>query len=238
MYKHYVFDFYGTLADVAINEDKEELWERMSLFYSFYGANYDADELKERFYKYTTKLQESFEDPNKGEIDLEDVFYQLFKKRKIKPKKKMVKEAARQFRVLSIESFEIKPGVRKVLQGIKDAGKRIYLLTNGQATFVSDELLALGIDEFFDGVYTSSDLTIKLPASEAFDKVGEEEKISAKKTVYISSDYDNGIKGAAEYGFDTLYIYDGQGKDEKAGKATYVINDMDIKKILDMTVKK
>ena len=34
MYKNYIFDLYGTLVDINTDEDKSELWDKLSLFYS------------------------------------------------------------------------------------------------------------------------------------------------------------------------------------------------------------
>ena len=38
MYDTCIFDLYGTLVDIRTDENKEELWEKLSLFYAFYGA--------------------------------------------------------------------------------------------------------------------------------------------------------------------------------------------------------
>ena len=46
MYKNYIFDLYGTLVDINTDENKSELWDKLSLFYSLKGAKYDAKELK------------------------------------------------------------------------------------------------------------------------------------------------------------------------------------------------
>ena len=39
-YKNYIFDLYGTLVDIHTEEDNQELWEKMRLFYGYYGAVY------------------------------------------------------------------------------------------------------------------------------------------------------------------------------------------------------
>ena len=33
MYKNYVFDFYGTLVDIRTDEEKKEIWDKLSLLY-------------------------------------------------------------------------------------------------------------------------------------------------------------------------------------------------------------
>lgn len=49
MYDTCIFDLYGTLVDIRTDEDKAELWERLSLFYAYYGAKYAPDELKRSY---------------------------------------------------------------------------------------------------------------------------------------------------------------------------------------------
>lgn len=49
MYQNYVFDFYGTLADIRTDEENPQLWEKMSEIYTALGAPYKAEELKSAF---------------------------------------------------------------------------------------------------------------------------------------------------------------------------------------------
>ena len=39
MYSTYIFDLYGTLVDIHTDESKKILWEKLALFYGFYGAS-------------------------------------------------------------------------------------------------------------------------------------------------------------------------------------------------------
>ena len=49
MYKNYIFDFYGTLADIRTDEEDPCLWGKMSEIYSALGAAYSPGELKAAF---------------------------------------------------------------------------------------------------------------------------------------------------------------------------------------------
>ncbi len=49
MYDNYVFDTYGTLVDIHTEENDARVWEKLSLFYGFYGALYDPQELQESY---------------------------------------------------------------------------------------------------------------------------------------------------------------------------------------------
>ena len=49
MYRNYIFDFYGTLADIRTDEENPSLWRKMSEIYSAMGAAYGPEELKSAF---------------------------------------------------------------------------------------------------------------------------------------------------------------------------------------------
>ena len=45
-YDNYVFDLYGTLVDIHTEEDFPKLWEKLALFFGYYGAIYKPKELQ------------------------------------------------------------------------------------------------------------------------------------------------------------------------------------------------
>ena len=47
-YDNYIFDLYGTLVDIHTDESATAIWEKLAMFYGYYGALYEAKELKER----------------------------------------------------------------------------------------------------------------------------------------------------------------------------------------------
>ncbi len=235
MYDNYIFDLYGTLVDIHTDEEKDELWDKMALFYSFYGAMYDASELRSKFDKYSKKLMEVSSNADEDEIDLENVFFQLFKKKGVKLKKKAVREAARTFRLLSLEKLEVYPYVTKVLKKLKDDGKKIYLLSNAQACFTNNELVGLGLYDYFDEIYISSDMGVKKPSKDAFKEVIQENKLDKKKTVMIGNDYSTDIEGANRIGIDSIMIKTNiVNEDAKPVKCKYTIESGDIREILKL----
>lgn len=94
MYDNYVFDLYGTLVDIHTEENDAKVWEKLSLFYGFYGALYDPQELQESY----LALIQSKETDLKGELEkeshyaheafpeirIEEVFKELYAKKGIK----------------------------------------------------------------------------------------------------------------------------------------------------------
>lgn len=48
-YDNYIFDLYGTLADIHTEENDPSGMEKAGAFYGYYDADYSSEELKERY---------------------------------------------------------------------------------------------------------------------------------------------------------------------------------------------
>lgn len=239
MYKNYIFDLYGTIADIKTDELKDDLWEKMSLLYRSYGAQYDQDDLKAKYFKFTQKLMDETGDPVNNEINIENVFFQLFRKKKISPKKKVVRDVAWMFRMLSLEKLELYPYAIQVLTELKERDKKLYLLSNAQACFSERELKALGLDEFFDAFYLSSDLGFKKPNIKAYEAIINENNLKLDKTIMIGNDYGFDIQGAKNIGIDSLFVKSNIFNEEVPYvKPTYSIENGDLREILNLTIAK
>lgn len=239
MYKNYIFDLYGTIADIKTDEQKDELWEKMSLLYRSYGAQYDQDDLKAKYFKFTQKLMDETGDPTNNEINIENVFFQLFKKKKISPKKKVVRDVAWMFRMLSLDKLELYPYAIQVLSELKQRDKKLYLLSNAQACFSERELKALGLDEFFDAFYLSSELGFKKPNIKAYETIINENNLKLDKTIMIGNDYSFDIQGAKNIGIDSLFIKSNIfNEDAPFVEPTYSIENGDLREILNLTLAK
>ena len=90
-YDNYVFDLYGTLVDIHTDESKEEIWERLAMFYGYYGALYESEELKNAYKKLVSGKElalkseladnPKYEHESSPEIEITDVFMDLYKEK-------------------------------------------------------------------------------------------------------------------------------------------------------------
>ena len=96
MYDTCIFDLYGTLVDIRTDENKEELWEKLSLFYAFYGAFYTPEELARSYKRLTGEMTAGHEELRRDsheafpEIRIEEVFRALFEEKGIAPDEPLV----------------------------------------------------------------------------------------------------------------------------------------------------
>ena len=58
-YDNYVFDLYGTLVDIHTDEGARGLWEKLALFFGYYNACYQPEELKERYDAFVSESEQA-----------------------------------------------------------------------------------------------------------------------------------------------------------------------------------
>lgn len=235
-YENYVFDLYGTLVDIHTEEGDATLWEKLALFYGYYEANYKADELQKRYGKIVkgkeNELKMTLEsDPHYAheaspEIEITDVFLQLFEEKGVSVSRELAMHTGQFFRVLSTEYVKVYPNTAKMLKTLKDNGKKVYLLSNAQRIFTAYEMNTLQISQYFDDIFISSDYKTKKPDKRFFDLLIEKYQLDPKKTLFIGNDSTTDIAGAQSVDFATYYVNSNiSPKDDMAESADYIVEN-------------
>lgn len=205
MYKNIIFDLYGTLVSIKTNESKHWLWKNMSAFYTYSGCRYTSAELKKAYMHEVKKLQQKCES-NFPEIDIGEVFAQLYVKKGTQPSKECIELTARAFRILSTNFINVYNGVPQLLNSLHKSGKNIYLLTNAQRLFTVPELQALSLYDKFDGMVISSDIGCCKPDSNIFKFLIQKYNLNTEECVMIGNDADCDIAGANSVGIKSIYV--------------------------------
>lgn len=237
MYDTGIFDLYGTLVDIRTDENKEELWEKLSLFYAFYGAFYTPEELARSYKRLTGEMTAGHEELRRDsheafpEIRIEEVFRALFEEKGIAPDEPLVRHAGQFFRILSMEFIRLYDGTEEMLSAVKESGRKIYLLSNAQRIFTEYEMNALGITKYFDGIFISSDEGCKKPDLKFFRKLIDTCGIDPERAVMVGNDGICDIEGAKRAGLGTVYVHSDISPAEDAPDADYVLPQMDMEQI-------
>ena len=237
MYDTCIFDLYGTLVDIRMDENKEELWEKLSLFYAFYGAFYTPEELARSYKRLTGEMTAGHEELRRDsheafpEIRIEEVFRALFEEKGIAPDEPLVRHAGQFFRILSMEFIRLYDGTEEMLSAVKESGRKIYLLSNAQRIFTEYEMNALGITKYFDGIFISSDEGCKKPDLKFFRKLIDTCGIDPERAVMVGNDGICDIEGAKRAGLGTVYVHSDISPAEDAPDADYVLPQMDMEQI-------
>ena len=208
-YTDLIFDLYGTLVDIHTDEN-DLVWEKTALFFGFYGAHYTGQELQNAFRLAMKKREaqagqsyECFPD-----IPFEQVMAQLFREKGVQERDLSLEiQAAQLFRISSMEYIRLYPGVLDALRRLREAGCRLWLLSNAQRVFTAYELRHLGLGEQLDGIYISSDYGCRKPDARFLGALLEERKLNRENCLMIGNDRMTDIAGAKAMGLDTLYMH-------------------------------
>ena len=237
MYQNYIFDLYGTLADTHTNEGKHYLWNKLSAFFSAYGAIYTPSELKKAYFQYV-KEEEAKSTIPYAEIQLDVVFEQLFSAKGVKADRHLIEAVGNIMRILSRDYIKLYDGVMEFLLDLKKKGKGVYLLSNAQRLFTESELKVLGIYDLFDGIYISSDKGVKKPSPEFMEMLLKEYNLDKSKSIMIGNDCGSDIAVANACGMDSLFIHANISPPlPKEIPATYAIIDGDFRKVAPLILK-
>ena len=240
MYQTCIFDLYGTLVDIRTDENRTDLWEKLALFFSYYGAHWQPAERKNAYETVTQTMTSGRSGLRRDsheafpEIRIEDVFQALYAQKNITAEEPLIRHTGQFFRVLSTRHLRLYGGTEEMLSAVKAAGSKIYLLSNAQKIFTRYEMHALGITQYFDGIYLSSEHECKKPDALFFEKLIAEYQICRDEAIMIGNDGVCDIQGAARAGLHTLYVHTDISPKEAPPAADYVLDQMDMKRITDI----
>ena len=214
-YEAFVFDLYGTLADIRTDENNPGLWRKFSELYSSLGAHYSPAELKKDYLQICMEAAaqvqaEGVENYGKdflGEVDLTAIFQILFQGKGVSCSREKAALVANVFRILSREKLNVYDGVKETLGRLRESGKKVYLLSNAQSDFTRPELELLGLTDCFDGILISSEEGCKKPSPVFFRRLTERYGLALGSCLMMGNDVNTDIRGAKAVGMDTLYIH-------------------------------
>lgn len=211
MFKNYIFDLYGTLIDIYTVEDSPELWEKMAIFYGYRMADYTPSELQQKYHELCgikkQQVMAKHTDYTKVDIDITEVFRELYTLKGVECSDDLAKITANTFRCFSTEHIKLYDGVLDLLDTLKAKKKKIYLLSNAQTDFTRPELDMLGLTPYFDGILISSEEECSKPDKHFFQMLFDRYKLRKNSSVFIGNDFDADIRGAHDFGIKSLYIH-------------------------------
>ena len=221
-----MFDLYGTLVDVRTDEAAPRFRRGFS-----------------RYFKKMTDSEEDiwallagfFEDRGEEEPDILIHLVSILTRLGVSNAEEKAVRLARYFRKNSTEKLRLYDGVMDMLQDLKRAGAKMYVLSNAQSAFTLDEMRELNIYELFDGVELSSDFGFKKPSRLFFDHLLEKYGLRAEDCVYFGNDICADIIPAKALGMQTVYILTdiSPAKDSISDASQYAdfVSDNDFQKL-------
>lgn len=244
-YETYIFDLYGTLVDIHTEEEAVAVWEKLALFYGYYDALYEPKELQQAFRSLIAgreaEMRKEMQSPQSREADtheafpeveIEEIFLELFQRKGVEADLTLAVHAGQFFRILTTEYIRLYDGAKELLAALKEAGGKLYLLSNAQRIFTEYELHTLGIASYFDDIFISSSCGVKKPDERFFCMLLDKHHIDVSKAIMIGNDMNSDICGAKQVGLSSFYIHSNISPElEGEPEADEVLLHMDMKAV-------
>jgi phosphoglycolate phosphatase len=124
---------------------------------------------------------------------------------------------------------EIYPGVKEMLEKLKNAGKKIILATSKPEIFAKKILELFDISKYFDFIGGAATDKTRDKKSEVLEYSIKSVGVSDKSKVILVGDRVYDSEGAIACGIDSLGVLYGHGSEEEVRSAgfTYIVNNVE-----------
>lgn len=209
MYQNYIFDLYGTLVDIHTDEYSRNFFKKYAKWLRKQGYHFEW----KHFQKLYTSIERDYREKaaqtgryQKPEIRIEEVFQEVFAANGYELSNEQTEYLCESFRRISLIYLCLFPDTIACLEGLKKAGKKIYLLSNAQRSFTWQELELTGLVPYFDGILISSDEGCMKPDPEFYNICCERYQLDKAQSVMVGNELKSDMAGAKAAGIDGFYI--------------------------------
>lgn len=234
MYDNYIFDLYGTIIDVHTDEYSKNFYKQFAKWLRRNGYYFSWREFKTTFQRIEKEYRNEKSKYERPEIDILDVFADTFLTRGYLLEREELETIAQSFRWISLYYFKLFPDTIECFEGLKKAGKKIYLLSNAQRSFTYKEIELAGLLPYFDGILISSDEGCMKPDTAFWDILCKRYNLDKAKSIMIGNELKSDILGSKKYGMDNFYIKR-NFKTEDLSDCTFVSKNGSLMEVLKKT---
>ncbi|MFF2450287.1 HAD family hydrolase [Neobacillus sp. NPDC058068] len=115
------------------------------------------------------------------------------------------------------------PNLISMLEALKAKSILLGIITNGRGQFQFDNIVALGIEKYFETILISEWEGMKKPNHEIYEKALMQLNVLANESVYVGDHPENDIKAARKVGMKSIWKKDIYWNDVEAD---FIIEDL------------
>ena len=197
-----LFDLYGTLLDIRLDEDSAALWVGLTTALTAAGASVGPGDVRSRF---QSILKEEGARGREGFI-MELVFRRLLASFGVSED---VGRIGRVFRQLSLKEQALRPYVVPLLEALHRSGSRTGIVSNTEAVLTQFDLDSFPALRMVGTIVLSSDIGVRKPDPKIFQVALERLHSEPSSAVFIGNDWTADIAGARRIGLRAIYLGEG-----------------------------
>jgi putative hydrolase of the HAD superfamily len=197
-----IFDLYGTLVDLEVNEDTLLFWNALASDLLGSERRVSGKVLQDAFMRLVRKVSGHI-----GEgFMLDTVFSGMLEELGLIPTPDNISAFAEKFRKYSITHLSKKNYADDLLCAIRTSGYQLGLVSNTEALLTAYDLKVLSFPERFDAIVLSSSVGVKKPDKRIFEIILGRLGAQPKDCVFVGDTFDDDIAGALNAGIDTVFL--------------------------------
>lgn len=209
MYQNYIFDLYGTLIAIHTDEYSKDFFRKYAKWLRRQGYVFAWKDFYHLYtwtgHQYREKALHDGQYSN-PEIQVEDVIRDVLAIKGYHVSDEELLYLCENFRKISLIYMYLYPDTFACLNGLKKAGKKLYLLSNAQRSFTWQELESTGLIPYFDGILISSDEGCMKPDPQFYEICCKRYQLEKAQSVMIGNEMGSDMAGAKAAGIDGFYI--------------------------------
>jgi putative hydrolase of the HAD superfamily len=206
IYDDLFIDFDDTLCDTRAGAQQSlyDLFEEFGL-----GRWFDsADDFIVPYWQANIDLWQSYA---KGEVTREYLIVERFRRplsqgHGLAPTEEQCLRMSDRFLEFCVENTGPLDGAQELVDYLRQRGYRLHLCSNGFHEVQFRKLRNCGMDGCFDSVILSEDAGVNKPRRGFFDYAFQVSQGKPATTVMIGDGWDSDMRGAIDYGLDTIFF--------------------------------
>ena len=205
-----LFDLYGTLLDVRLNEDSTRLWHGLAAVIRTLGGAAHASDVRLRFREIMREEGARYQEGFVMEPALRSLLTAF-------GARDDVRRAGREFRELSLEELTMRSYVEPLFKDIRDSGCKVGIVSNTEAVLTQYDLSRFPLLLAADTVVLSSEAGVRKPDPRIFQLALERLGGSAEGSAFVGNSLAEDVEGARRAGLRAVHLDDGARGIEPVG---------------------
>jgi putative hydrolase of the HAD superfamily len=197
-----LFDLYGTLADIEVDEHAIAPWVRLAELLERSDGMTEPARLRERFFQLSAEIAAV---RGKGRV-IPTVFEQLLVEHGAPSDEAAVAMFARTFRRASTVTLSRRPYAYALLRRLRAQPLRLGLVSNTEAILTHEDLDQLGLRALFDAIVLSSEVGAEKPEPEILRIALRQLVDATASAVMVGDTWETDVLGATRAGMSAIHL--------------------------------
>lgn len=218
-----LFDLNGTLIDIVIDEELEEIYRAIGHYLTYQGVSLQRWEVHDLYFQ-VMKEQHETSLEHHPEWNPVDVWREVLRRTASAYTLSLPPEKLHQIPVFLAElhrgiarkRLRLYPQVQAVLDQLRPH-YRMAAVTDAQSAYAVPELRAVGLLEYFDPVIVSGDYGYRKPDTRLFQQALKQLQVQPEQALFVGNDMYRDVFGAQQVGMKAIFFSSNQGEKAHPG---------------------